>query len=392
MKSRFTAPLAAGLIMFLLLSVAAPCAAVDNTVSYYLVNPSDGSFTHTLNVVIPQSLTEYYNGLSHRSASIADFPKFVTPYALQPIANHLRQIYPDDEDFTNGVLALVHQIPYQDTLQAYYPTETMLRNSGDCDLLSLVAASILMAGDLDVVLLYYESEAHMNVGVHLAETPKDAQHTVFSLQSGNVTYYVAEVTSKNWKVGECPEDLKNIPVQIVPLEEHEQIAPGQVFASFRKLDPTTLSLEVLPMLNLGGNTITLRGQITPAVPNENVTVYWSNNGAPWEVLTTVETQTNGRFEYAWTPQVTVFVDQLDVRASWAGNQQYAGTTSQTKNSITVSFFTLTLIGTLIATIILVSVVTTRRRKTESPEPVNAVNEISPHPEPPAPQSDGSAPE
>lgn len=392
MKSRFTAPLAAGLIVFLLLSVAAPCAAVDSTVSYYLTNPSDGSFTHTLNVVIPQSLTEYYNGLSHRSASIADFPKFVTPYALQPIADHLRQIYPDDEDFTNGVLALVHQIPYQDTLQAYYPTETMLRNSGDCDLLSLVAASILMAGGLDVVLLYYESEAHMNVGVHLAETPKDAQRTVFSLQSGNVTYYVAEVTSKNWKVGECPEDLKNIPVQIVPLEDREQIAPGQVFASFRKLDPTALNLEVSPILNVGGGTITMRGQITPAVPNENVTLYQSNNGAPWEVLTTVKTQTNGHFEYAWTPQVTVFVDQLDVRASWAGNQQYAGTTSQTKNSITVSFFTLMLIGTLTATIVLVCVVATRRRKTESPEPIEAVNAISPHPEPPAPQSDDPAPE
>ncbi len=386
MKSKLAALLAVTLISLMFFYAVTPCFAVDGVVSYQLVNQDDGTFTHTLNVVIPQSLTEYYNGLSHRSASVADFPKFVTPYALKPIADCLRQIYPDDEDFTNGVLVLIHQIPYEEVLQAYYPAETLLRNSGDCDLMSLVAASILMAGGLDVVLLHYESEAHMNIGVHLAQKPNDARLPVYSLQNNGVTYYVAESTSTNWqegwRVGECPEDLKTAPAQIVTLEGHEGVAPGQVSASFTKLDPTTLRLEVSPTITIEGNLLTIHGQVTPAVPNERVTVYWSPNGEPWAVLTTAVTQANGQFEYTWKPPTSGFIDMLDVRASWTGNQQYAGTTSQTKNSTILSFLMLIgIVASIVVIVVSVVAVATRRRKTKPPEAAAPTNEIPPPEQP-----------
>jgi len=49
-----------------------------------------------------------------------------------------------------------------------------VENEGDCDLFSFVAASTMMAGGLDVVLLLYETQSHMNVGVNLSHEPDDA--------------------------------------------------------------------------------------------------------------------------------------------------------------------------------------------------------------------------
>jgi hypothetical protein len=164
------------LVSVMFIVVVPQSLAADTSISYQLVSMDDGAFTHTLNVVVPQSLLEFYNERSHISATDGDFPKFVTPYALQPIADRLREIYPDDETFTNGVLTIIHQIPYEIITPAYYPVETLVMGKGDCDMLSVIAASILKAGGLDVVLLHYTSEEHMNLGVHLSQPPQNADH------------------------------------------------------------------------------------------------------------------------------------------------------------------------------------------------------------------------
>src|SRR4030042_1615581 len=173
--------------------------AQDYTISYQLLNHPEGNVTYELNVAIPETLHEYYVEKNHRSASSSDFPKFVTPYALQPIADRLWEIYDNEEDFTNGVLMIVHQITYVQTTPAKYPVETMIDGQGDCDLFSFIAASVLNAGGLDVVLLYYEEQTHMNIGVHLPSAPQDTRDSVFSVTHDNTRYYVAESTGGNWK-------------------------------------------------------------------------------------------------------------------------------------------------------------------------------------------------
>ncbi|MGF3523078.1 MAG: hypothetical protein ACQXXJ_08305 [Candidatus Bathyarchaeia archaeon] len=326
-------------ILFLLF-MAPPATAENFTISYQLINQSTGVGTHILNVAVPHALLDYYSSLTHKSASIIDFPKFVTPYALKPIADCLREVYPEDEDFTNAVLSIVHQIPYEETVEAYYPLETIIRNRGDCDLTSVMAASILKAGGLDVVLLFYESEEHMNVGVCLNQPPRDARLPVFFLQNNGAKYYVAETTSaaweNSWRVGECPEDLKGATVQIVTLQDSEQIAPGQVSASFTALASTSIEFEVSPTLTFEGTEVTVKGKITPAIPNENVTIYWSQNGEAWQILTIAPTDVNGQFVYTWKPKSAGILDTCKIQASWVGNHQYAGTTSQPKMVIILS--------------------------------------------------------
>jgi hypothetical protein len=327
-------------------------SAEDTALSYQLIDLNDGTFTHTLNVVVPDSLVKYYNSLSHVSATSGDFQKFVTPYAVKPIADCLRTLYSDDEDFANQVLKIVHQIPYEAVTPAYYAAEILVRDKGDCDLFSILGASIMKAGGLDVVLLHYPTKEHMNIGVHLEESPNDARSAVFSVKDlTGVVYYVAESTSTNWqeswRVGECPEDLYDAEVVVIPTAVNSIISPGQVSASFKELDQTFLSLDIKPAFTVEGSTITMTGKIFPSISNQNITIYCSTSGSSWEINGYSTTLIDGSFSYSWVSNST---GKLEVRASWPGNMQYAGTTSDSKNCIILPYY---LIGLIVVAIIAV---------------------------------------
>jgi len=329
----------------IILSTISLCNAQNQTLSYQLLNHPEGNVTYELNVVIPENLHEYYEEKSHRLTSSNEFSKFVTPYALQPIADKLREIYDNEEDFTNGVLMMVHQITYVETTPGKYPVETMVDGQGDCDLFSFIAASIINAGGLDVVLLYYEEQSHMNIGVHLSSAPEDVRDSVFYVTQEGRRYYVAECTGGNWRegwrVGECPEDLKQVSAEVVSLEDAEQVAPGQVSASFTAMEPSALSLEVSPIISLQNSGIVIGGQLAPQVPNENVTLYAKINSAAWTVIGTVLTRSDGRFEYLWTAEVA---GSHAIRAGWSGNALYTGAMSTAKNATVIPLFLAALIG------------------------------------------------
>lgn len=278
-------------------------------------------------------------------SSANDFGKFVTPYALEPIADCLGEIYSDDEDFVNGVLMIVHQIPYEVTAPSKYPVETMVDNEGDCDLLSYIAASIIKAHGLDAVLLYYESESHMNIGVRLSQTPNDARESVFHVSDGNLMYYMAECTGGNWqtgwRVGECPDTLEQASVQTITLEDCEQTAPGQVSASYKTLVSSTLTLIASPSPLMQGGMVTASGQISPALQSKRVTLYIKINGMSWTELATATTDSDGRFSVAWIAD-TAGIGY--VRASWSGDSEHAGADSPTQIITVLSTFFIVLLG------------------------------------------------
>ena len=337
--------LAAILILF---STVLFSRAQDQILSYQLLNHPEGNVTYELNVAIPQNLKEYYEGKSTRVTSSSDFSTFVTPYALQPIAERLWEIYDNEEDFTNGVLMVVHQITYVETTPTKYPVNTMADSQGDCDLFSFIAASVIKAGGLDVVLLYYEEQSHMNIGVYLSSVPKDVRDSVYSVTHNDRRYHVAECTGGNWKegwrVGECPSDLKQVSAEVITLEDVEQMAPGQVSASFTAMEPSTLSLEVSPIISLQNSAIVIGGQLTPQTTTENVTLYANINGAVWKVIGTVRTESNGRFEYIWMAETA---GSYSVRAGWSGNTFYTGAMSSEKNVTVLPLFLTALIGVVV---------------------------------------------
>jgi hypothetical protein len=338
--------------------------------SYQLLDKPDGSTYYRLNVTVQQSLYEYYTEKSHSLNSNNDFAKFVTPYALKPIADCLLEIYTDDEDFVNGVLMIVHQIPYNET-PVKYPVETIVENKGDCDLFSYVAASIVKAHRLDVVLLYYESQAHMNIGVSLLHVPHDARGQAYYVTYNNIRYYVAEVTGgdwqNGWRVGECPDELKNAPAQVITLENCEQTTYGQVSASYKTLAYSTISLIISPTYFIQGGTVTLSGQLSPPLQNRTVTIYIKINNSPWIVLDTITTNHVGYFTYAWN---TEDAGICYIRSSWSGNDYYAGADSpiQTVTVLSTFFVLLLVIMAILVCVGIIVFIMSKQAQPSIPEP------------------------
>lgn len=371
MKPKLSKPIVAVTVL-LVLSHLFPCCLSENySFSYELLDGQNDSTYHRLNIAVSQSLHEYYLEKSHRLSSNDDFAKLVTPFALKPIADSLWEIYADDEDFANGVLTIVHQIPYEETLPVKYPVETIVQNAGDCDLFSFVASSIMKAGGLDVVLLYYEAEAHMNVGVHLSHSPIDVRGQAHCVTYNDIQYYVAECTGDDWRtgwrVGECPDDLKQASLQVITLENSEQWAPGQVSSSYQTLEPSAISLAISSTYVMQGSTITLSGHISPHSQNRTVVVYIKKSNLPWSALGIITTDSSGRFAYAWT---TKDAGLYYVRASWSGDDVYAGADSPVHSVTVFSTFLVfmsAVIITLICACIIVSLLS-RQGRQEVPEP------------------------
>lgn len=322
--------------------------------SYWLLDPSHSATRHRLTVSVTDSLYEYYSSRNH-NILLDQIPQFVTPNALEPIADNLWNIFNNEEDFANGVLMIPHQIPYVET-DPKFPVETIVENQGDCDTFSYLAASIMIAGGLDVVLLYYESESHMNIGVHLAEMPDDARSTVHYYSYRGKPYYVAECTGGNWengwRVGECPEGFEEASARIIPLENCEQQSPGQVAASYTSPASSSLSLTLSSTYTLGSGAVTISGAISPAQAYKNVTIYIRFYAFSWDGLTTVSTDADGEYSYAWRPPSGGI---YQVRASWSGDGDYVGADSNI-STLTVISNDWILIGTVAIVLITIAII------------------------------------
>lgn len=345
------------------------CFAANYDYTYELLNHPDGSTNYQLTISVTSSLYEYYRSKDHNVYSY-DFAKFVTPNPLKPVADDLWSIYSDDEDFANGVLMIVHQIPYVASGPQKYPVETIVENEGDCDLLSFIAASIMKAGGLDVVLFLYQTESHMNVGVHLSHEPNDARSTVYYYTHDGKRYYVAECTGDDWRngwrVGECPDIIRGVSARIITLEDCEQSSPGQVSSSYDALVASSLSLAVSTGFAIAGSTVTVGGSISPVLLGKNVTLYVSSSGSPLSALATVVTDSDGRYSYTWRPSSAGI---SSIRASWSGDAEYAGADSSTCTLIVVPLEWLMMGIMIIVLLIVLFIITlaTRRKPLEEPE-------------------------
>ncbi len=324
------------LCAILLLSVI-PFAASQTALSsdfnaqYGLPNQNQKLF-----ISIQPSLYNYYSNLTHRIVYDSDYAKQVTPSAVQSIADNLWKLVQNqsysDEQFANLVLGVVHQIPYNIT-GARYPVETLRDNRGDCGALSLLAASIMKAGGLDVVLIKYTGidPPHMNVGVHLENAP--VYHSIWLSPTGldynNQTYWTAEATPQaQWQIGDQSYSLGNAMLSIIPLDKCPQTSPGQVSSN---LDEAPLPAKVIinvsqsPANISGQRTLLISGLTQPSIPNSSISLFIKGNGS-YNNYSQTTTNDLGAFAYVWnlTKDGTYYVT-----ATSEGNGTYAGADSET---------------------------------------------------------------
>ena len=323
------------LCILILTLLPSSCLADTQKYSYELIDiPSDAKICR-LTVSITDTLYEYYRSQDHNLYNY-DFSTFVTPDALKPVADDLWNIYNNEEDFANGVLMIVHQIPYVESEPQKYSVETLFENEGDCDLFSIIAASIMKAGGLDVVLFLLESHEHMLVGVHLPESPKNARSQAYFYTYEEKKYYLAETTGDKWKtgwrVGECSESLQGALARIIPLENYEKSAPGQVSSSYTIPGSSSIYMSFSTNFAVLQNSVEIRGSLSPSLAGENVTLYVSSLGSRLTRLTTVVTDNNGQYCYTWqSPPGGVH----SVRANWSGDDDYSGSDSSTFRLVVV---------------------------------------------------------
>ena len=309
-----------------------PQLTAENYENVYTIFQT-GILARRLYVSIPPSLYYYYRGKSHGLYDVTGYNKFLTPEAVEPIAKELRKLFTDDEQFANAVLSLVHRMKYVRS-GPKYPVETLVENSGDCSALSFLAASIMMAGKLDVVLLRYSraSIEHLNVGVYLPRAP--IYHTWWISPKGfeyeGKKYWIAECTSSwiNWRVGDEPECLQGTNVRIIPVKPAGE-SPGCVSASLDfPLNPSTISVDLPPQTLIKSDIyrVKISGVISPEKAGVKVVAYLSRNGFCWDFSATSYTDEHGR--YVLTCNLT-YPGVYYVRVSRNGCEGYSGADSST---------------------------------------------------------------
>jgi hypothetical protein len=293
-------------------------------------NNGEQDRAHQLHLSIPRSLYDYYYG-KHAEADLIDF---ITPGVFSAFANELWKVCHEtshpDETFVNAVLMIVHQLSYTPSAAAY-PVETLVEKSGDCDTLSYLTASILLAGGFDVVLLSYDNFQHMNIGVQLVQPPNHiATESIYHEYQGQ-RYYVAECTSRgtdilsDWQVGESPMALPYNTVVVLPVRNNKFTAPGTISSSLDVLPASSsITMDLSPTKLKIQESVIIKGSISTTSPMKEIVIYTSITGFEWDTLTTVTADSNGAYSYEWTP---ILHGKCYIRASYSGGHQIAAADS-----------------------------------------------------------------
>ena len=353
-------------IPLLILLLTSSCLAQNSEHTFILLNQPDGSKTHQLTISITQTLYEYYLNKDHLLSHNYDLSKFVTPSPLEPVASDLWSIYSNEEDFVNGVLMVTHQISYKESGPQKYPIETIIENEGDCDLFCFIAASIMKAGGIDAVLLLYEEEEHMAVGVNLQHQPKWARTDIYYITFEEKKYYIAECTGNfdgGWRVGECPDMIQGAQARVIPLDDMELFAPDKVSSSYSTPQGASLFLSVPSNFVIGEESVQILGLLSPAMEGENVTLYTSSYGSSLTVLAIVKTDSNGRYSYTWnSPPGGVY----SIRANWSGDENYVGSDTEISQVVIIPFLWLMMGAIIFFSLILLLIVSLATRANRTP--------------------------
>jgi len=333
------------------------CYAQNYEQKYFFIKEKN---TYRLTVSVTPSLYEYYHQKEHPVFQ-DQLAGYVTPYSLALIAEDIRSVFTGEEEFINAVLMLVHQITYRVMDAAKYPVETLVENEGDCDLLSFIAASLIKSQDMEVILLLYEQESHMNIGINLPSPPKDTRTEISYIENEGVRYYIAECTGNNWqngwRIGECPPELEGAQITVISLDGYEQSAPGQVSSSFGNPETSTISLAISSNIILEGSDVVLSGQVSVSNPSGLVTLYISTQNN-WIAIGNESLDSIGRYEFLWSTRIGGY---YSVKASWPGNEIYAGADSTIVSIFIIPKFVI-LIGVGLFTLIITYVVLKLKNK------------------------------
>lgn len=130
----------------------------------------------------------------------------------------------NDEEKANKVLEYVHKYVYEEDIDNYakYPIETLAEGSGDCEDLSVLAASLMKSLDLDVALVIFSN--HVGIGISLPSEPSVTTTHITYFEKDGKKYYYGECTGTDWpddpvkwKIGEKPSNINYTEAYVLPV-------------------------------------------------------------------------------------------------------------------------------------------------------------------------------
>ncbi|MEM3828805.1 MAG: hypothetical protein QXP36_06290 [Conexivisphaerales archaeon] len=149
---------------------------------------------------------------------------------IQQIVEKIRNETKSEEELANALLDFVQykgftlSIRYYPTTELKYPIETLVEMGGDCDTHSFLYATLMKAAGFKVLILLSKEPVsnglpHAATAVHLSNPPTHFspayEDKVFIYN--NETYYFAETTTWNYRVGDLPTWLKDADFYMIPV-------------------------------------------------------------------------------------------------------------------------------------------------------------------------------
>jgi hypothetical protein len=142
---------------------------------------------------------------------------------IKQIAEKIKNETQSEEELANALLDFVQykgftlSIRYYPTTELKYSIETLVEMGGDCDTHSFLYATLMKVAGFKVLILLSKDPVnnglpHAATAIHLTKPPTHSlpeyEDKIFIYN--NETYYFAETTTSNYRVGDLPTWLKDI--------------------------------------------------------------------------------------------------------------------------------------------------------------------------------------
>ncbi|MBX0288471.1 copper amine oxidase [Halomicroarcula sp. F28] len=178
-----------------------------------------------LSLQVPEMLYQYYKNRLRTPNYGAYVSDSYDDQYIQSVVNEFeefgRQQGLNDVDIINEMMRFVQNLEYTtDEVSAgyneypKYPLETLVDREGDCEDSSILLASLLEQFGYGSVLLLFEDQQHMAVGV----AGEAGIEGTYYEQNGR-RYYYTETTSSGWTIGQLPTNMEVGNPELAPIDD-----------------------------------------------------------------------------------------------------------------------------------------------------------------------------
>ena len=171
---------------------------------------------------LPVTLREYFSYKEKQRASGIGAMVTVGDATVRTLTNMINTSSLSDNlkqsDVINLIAKFTQTLPhtnqdvrtFNDTYPRY-PLETLVDQGGDSEDTSILAANLLSMLGFEVVLISFESQKHVGIGIYMPGTAG------YSFEYLGKRFHYLETTGQNWRLGEMPAQYLGLTPAVYPI-------------------------------------------------------------------------------------------------------------------------------------------------------------------------------